>query len=513
MLPSKYAPGGLSEADQRRTLTVGRRATKSSNYVVRVIEDRIEDHVRNPYSNGTFEMVPTDDYKEVSVISDYVRDNRRRALPRYEPQRAETPSLPDPVSPVHGRASYLVVDTNFMLSHLNILDELQALSEQYGLLIVIPMMVVQELDGLKNSGRFNDGPPIRSSKNSGRYTSASIDEKYGDKQSEGLLSSASVGHLARWANDWIYSALAERSPLVRGQKPSQRLDTTADKDDAILDCCLYFKASYPDTLQILLSNDKNLCLKALTNDVLTVSYRPEMSAKHIAEKIHEENIRRFGNVLQSGLQGSTQAVPQDVAQDVLQGVAQNNHQGVPQPFPAATPDPSHPPYPSVASQPIIPPSHTPQPSLTSHISQNTPSLAPLDITSHQIFLEIQDITLSVVHHCMKRVYGSDVDYLANYAEETVVSLRDCVQVMILFWTPVFSGIFKNGMPPFDNDQMSDSQSLFCDEPTSPSELGQFVEFWTHILAVLYEAEMDSHQNQALSILTRRWVTAATLLRV
>ena len=77
---------------------------------------------------------------------------------------------------------------------------------------------------------------------------------------------------------------------------SQRISKDLVKDDAIFDCCLYFKKTYPQSLVILLSNDKNLCAKALSNDVLTVSFRENMSGRLIANTIYEENVERFGKL-------------------------------------------------------------------------------------------------------------------------------------------------------------------------------------------------------------------------
>ena len=171
-----------------------------------------------------------------------------------------------------GNVSYLVVDTNFILSHLNIVNGLQDVANNYGLQIIIPITVMKELDGLKNSSRI------------------------ANEASSERISNQSVGHLARWANDWIYSALAKNSSVVRGQKLRQRLDKSTTKDDAILDCCLYFKENYQKSLVVLLSNDKNFCLKALSNDILTVSYRKDMNVDIIANTIYTENLRRFGKL-------------------------------------------------------------------------------------------------------------------------------------------------------------------------------------------------------------------------
>lgn len=44
-----------------------------------------------------------------------------------------------------------VVDTNFIISHLNTLEKLRSLSSTYHHLIIVPTTVIQELDGLKRA--------------------------------------------------------------------------------------------------------------------------------------------------------------------------------------------------------------------------------------------------------------------------------------------------------------------------------------------------------------------------
>ena len=46
---------------------------------------------------------------------------------------------------------------------------------------------------------------------------------------------------------------------------------------------VYISKNHPNSLTIILSNDKNLCSKALMNELLTVSFRPNMSGELIAK--------------------------------------------------------------------------------------------------------------------------------------------------------------------------------------------------------------------------------------
>lgn len=282
MLPSKYAPGGLLSQDQRRTITTGtRRPPKPVEYSLKQLGEKIEHAVNHPTPDQDVEMIAMDDVRDVDAISEYVA--RRRHSMSYDldidesaaPHEAGLPRL------------YVIIDTNFILSHLNIVDEIKRLAAAHGILLVIPIAVTQELDGLKNSTKSN--------------------------VVNGM--SQLMAHLARWANDWVYKQLADNSPVVRGQRMDQRLDRLATKDDAILDCCLYFQKEYPDTLQVLMSNDKNLCARALTNGVLTVSFRSHMSGDVIANAISAECNSRFPSGTHT-LRSPKMAVPEDVISTV-----------------------------------------------------------------------------------------------------------------------------------------------------------------------------------------------------
>lgn len=427
-LPSKYAPGGLSREDQSRTITVGRRsAPRPTNYIARIIEEKIQDAVEtntkkqtHDASSQDYEMVPMDDFNQVDMLSQYVSYSRQ-----FIP---ETPDLeivedsPDVPGQYSGNTSFLVVDTNFILSHLNILNDLKTIGASYGLVIVIPTMLIKELDGLKESKRTSEG--------------------------ENGLSGKSVGHLARWANDWIYEAMADPTSIVRGQKLHEKLNKTAVKDDAILDCCLYFQKNHPNTLQVLMSNDKNLCAKALANDVLTVSYRSEMTAQLIAEMIHNESLARFGD------------------------------------------------FPKVNS--LRPVSEEPR-------NINAP---PQEII-HIVYREIQMVLLSIIDRCIVSAYG-DVSLVRNYDKQAVTTIPDCAEVMKRLWFTVFSDYFSSDFKPFEEPTKGQLVPLWTEMPANQEELRGFVEFWSRVLTILYEAEMDEGQQTSLKQLIERWHQVLTV---
>lgn len=471
-LPSKYAPGGLSSSDQHRIMTSGsKRSKKPVNYTIRTIEDRVNDAFENrtytldSYKDGDIEMVPMDDHKEVDAISDFVNYTRNDVTTVYS-----TPMMPvvEDLMVEEGNISYLVLDTNFILSHLNIVDGLKNIASEYGLRIIIPTMVMMELDGLKKSTR----------------TSTDSDER---------LSGKSVGRLARWANDWIYSVLADTSKVVSGQKINQKIDKHATQDEAILDCGLYFQMAHPNAMVVLLSNDKNLCIKSLANDLLTVSYRKDMTPKYIAQMIHDENIQRNRKIeVKNGHIEGYQKIgePHQIVGNYPQMVEnypqmdENDHQ-----------------------------IDNIEMDGNDQIEVETPVWStPMNFQqcASTIFREVQILTLSVVHHCMETVYGEDLDMLRNYDHNSITTLGDCVDVFIRFWSTVFRDYFRklpSKFVPFDNDGAgirSLKKQIYIHEPLSQDELKSFVQHWSTALEILYLAEMDPGQNAALEKLIMRW---------
>ncbi|XP_066548340.1 transcriptional protein SWT1 [Amia ocellicauda] len=137
----------------------------------------------------------------------------------------------------------IVLDTNILLSHLEFIKKMKA--HGLGALgfpnILIPWVVLQELDALKN----------------------------------GKLSSR-VLNKAIPAVNFIYTSLKKQEPRLWGQSMQQASQkiyglSAENNDDRVLQCCLQYQSLYPGGAVILCTNDKNLCSKALLSGVKSVS--------------------------------------------------------------------------------------------------------------------------------------------------------------------------------------------------------------------------------------------------
>ncbi|GAA5834919.1 hypothetical protein JCM11251_002062 [Rhodosporidiobolus azoricus] len=140
----------------------------------------------------------------------------------------------------------VVVDTNVLISHLALLRDLVHLVASFpfpSLTLLIPHIVLLELDGLKNSSRSQNG--------AGR-------------------SQASISFLARAATNWLLSALKGEEGahmVVRGQRKSETLllegkGRGGDNDSLVLDAALFFHEREKGARVVLLSDDNNLRLRA-----------------------------------------------------------------------------------------------------------------------------------------------------------------------------------------------------------------------------------------------------------
>ncbi|XP_069120205.1 uncharacterized protein [Argopecten irradians] len=130
----------------------------------------------------------------------------------------------------------VVVDTNVLIDSLGFVEELrdQEFKELSKPNLVIPWVVMQELDALKNS------------KNN---------------------FSLSTARKARGPVNFLFHCFKVNHPRVIGQTPDEAKRALKEfkpecNDDRILHCCLQCKKRNPESHVILLSNDKNLCTKA-----------------------------------------------------------------------------------------------------------------------------------------------------------------------------------------------------------------------------------------------------------
>ncbi|XP_062990842.1 transcriptional protein SWT1 isoform X2 [Elgaria multicarinata webbii] len=142
-----------------------------------------------------------------------------------------------------GLNTLIVVDTNIMISHLEYIKFLKN-RDIPGIgrfVLVIPWVVLQELDNLKRGKIL-----------------------------------ASVGKKAVPAVHFIYICLKNQDPKLWGQSmqlASQKTHgfSVENNDDRVLQCCLQYQNRFPQAEVVLLTDDKNLCNKALVSEVKAFS--------------------------------------------------------------------------------------------------------------------------------------------------------------------------------------------------------------------------------------------------
>lgn len=164
-----------------------------------------------------------------------------------------------PVNDAHtGRRLYLIVDTNVLLSDLSLLEEIRRQQDQDNMttVAIVPWIVLNELDYLKKSN-------VQQTTSRGKIVSVAV--------------------LARKATNTLLEAIKREDPFFRGEtlmeyknakQMTKDLELTTN-DDKILQSCMYFGRlfleSSPGGTIALLSNDKNLLLKAKTNGIHALS--------------------------------------------------------------------------------------------------------------------------------------------------------------------------------------------------------------------------------------------------
>uniref|UniRef100_W5M0Y6 Transcriptional protein SWT1 n=1 Tax=Lepisosteus oculatus TaxID=7918 RepID=W5M0Y6_LEPOC len=137
----------------------------------------------------------------------------------------------------------IILDTNILLSHLEFVKKIKACGlGVFGFPnILIPWVVLQELDSLKN-GKFSNH----------------------------------VVNKAIPAVNFIYTCLKSQEPRFWGQSMQQASQkicglSAENNDDRVLHCCVQYQSLFPGVPVILCTNDKNLCSKALLSGVKAVS--------------------------------------------------------------------------------------------------------------------------------------------------------------------------------------------------------------------------------------------------
>ncbi|RKO84215.1 PIN domain-containing protein [Blyttiomyces helicus] len=144
-----------------------------------------------------------------------------------------------------------VIDTNYFVSGLRFIAELLEVIHPPEMVVVIPYVVIQELDKMK--AQFW-------------------------RQQKLMQNHDALGDRAIKAIDLIYKKFLKADPALKGQKVFEYLPDTdmtkMNNDDLILECCRWSDFN---------ALDKNMCVKALIHDVKTVSNHPGPPGALVAE--------------------------------------------------------------------------------------------------------------------------------------------------------------------------------------------------------------------------------------
>lgn len=390
--------------------------------------------------------------EQLNDITTYVANLRNNDLfvPTDMSSANEVPNSSD-----RTHIAYLVVDTNFLLSHLTLLNDLERLLHQKYMgayQIVIPKQVVHELDGLKDANK-------------------TIDSKH------------SISHLARSAIDWCYLHFHESIPTVTGQRLHERIDKNVLKDNAILDCCLYFQnvENGGNNMVVLLSNDKNLCVKALVNNILTISYRSGMTAELIADNVVAElnNDYSSNHITNSTFsdnhtyQSKQDITPNNDEMEVDRDyIPENNASGAP----------------NILKAPV--------PTFT------CPTRSFNEI-SEEIYLQVTTLVLEAIKFAVESIFEDDAA-MVGYDDSKMKTLLDCGRCIVKMGLSTFSEFFdKRRFNPMKILSDRGQMQKYVNVPKDISSLKTFVTFWTDFLEGIYQ-NRDQNQKAALSQIGSHW---------
>ncbi|XP_077291892.1 swt1 RNA endoribonuclease [Arctopsyche grandis] len=192
------------------------------------VDDETLSKVQNMECESIVEVLPW-----VSTHADKNQNTTLESIVTHHPSYTESDCSADSI--------IVVIDTNVMLSHIEVIDKLLNISDQ-SYCVMIPWRVFCELDNLKSCKRRN------------------------------LDSGPEVNHLARRALSYLHENLPKNDKLI-GQslkEASNHIFPCETADDEILNCCLQKAQSNDD--MILLTDDKNLCIKAEVNKIKALTH-------------------------------------------------------------------------------------------------------------------------------------------------------------------------------------------------------------------------------------------------
>ncbi|XP_071849963.1 telomerase-binding protein EST1A-like isoform X2 [Apostichopus japonicus] len=225
-------------------------------------DEMLESHMEDGATNGEFEDNHVSHLRERrNSLEKLLLEQKQKQAQRQEViERQRTQR--DLVIEINAR--YLIPDTNCFIDHLPAIEELVA-CQRY--LVIVPLVVINELDGLSH-GLRNEGAGVSTAQNVAAFAADAIEflERSFDERNKHLKAMTSQGTRL--------DTIAYRS------EESKRI---GNNDDLILKCCLHYcndkardympaNKDAPITLYreiTLLTNDRNLRVKAIQQNVPT----------------------------------------------------------------------------------------------------------------------------------------------------------------------------------------------------------------------------------------------------
>lgn len=191
----------------------------------------------------------------VDIVVKEVRETLKNRSHEVVGMLTEMVSADTQLNSSHSKGLFIVIDTNVLIDHLNFISDLRDshIPAHGKPVLVFPWVVMQELDYLKT----------------GKTASASM--------------SLSTAKKARESVKYLFHCLQSSHPRIMGQTPTQarlasREFVAESNDDRVLQCCLQCQNNYQDCLVVLLSNDKNLCNKAVIMGIKSFTQQNILSA-------------------------------------------------------------------------------------------------------------------------------------------------------------------------------------------------------------------------------------------
>lgn len=210
------------------------------------------------------------------------------------------------------QAVAIVIDTNFFISHLGLLrDLLEVLrSPSNKMFLLVPYVVIKELDGLKN-----------------RKETRAVS---GDALSR--VMNVSISDCARQSILFLYNTFNQKHPFCRGQKITDILPgvntESLNNDDLILECCRFYQNdAKKSTIAVLLSNDKNLCIKATIHGIESVCGFRGDSKGLLTEINSKMRLSSFVAKASSSPQPQHSRNSTHMSQPVVRGNSHHTHNG------------------------------------------------------------------------------------------------------------------------------------------------------------------------------------------